>query len=370
MSTDLVKTEKTQAPETALVEFSAFGNIQCFADAQRMAKALCSSSIVPANYQGEANMGNCVIALEISNRIGASVLAVMQNLYVVHGKPGWSSQFLISCINASRKFTPLRYKMTGEKGKDSWGCIAWATDKTGEVLESPEVTIEMAKAEGWYGKNGSKWKTMPELMLRYRTATFFARLYAPELTMGIQTAEELTDFVDVEATVVPTTPSFTPRVIDAPKEKKAEPKVEAKTEAKPEAPKARKQPTFHDTAKQVKVEPATAATPAPAPEPKAEPKTEPVQQEPDPTQTEPDQTDSSLIEPGDSPAMIDLKNAMTDEGVTSDQVVAFATKKGVLKDGADKDLATMGDILLSKLPAIARMIRAKGQALKEIKGEA
>ena len=51
----------------------------------------------------------------------------------------------------------------------------------GEVIEGAEVTIGMAKAEGWYskkdkyGKETSKWQTMPELMLAYRAAAFFAR---------------------------------------------------------------------------------------------------------------------------------------------------------------------------------------------------
>lgn len=345
-------------PETQIVEFSAFGNIKCFEDAQRMAKALCSSTIVPTNYQGEANIGSCVIALEISNRIGASVLAVMQNLYIVHGKPGWSSQFLISCVNASRKFSPLRYKMTGEKGKDSWGCIAWATDKTGEVLESPEVTIEMAKAEGWYGKNGSKWKTMPELMLRYRTATLFARLYAPELTMGIQTTEEISDVIDVEATTttVPASPSFAPRVLDAPAAAPA-------TTTKPKATTKPKSPPPHDTANQTK-QPATPATPpAPKPEekqPEAEvTKTEETELAPAPA--------APAADPNDTPEIVDLKAAIAEGGVTPEQVVAFATKKGVLKEGADKDLATLSDILDSKIPVLAKMIRTKGQALKEMK---
>lgn len=181
----------------ALATFSAFGNIADFENAQRMAKALCSSSIVPETYRGEQHIGDCVIALEIANRIGANILAVMQNLYLVHGKPAWSSQFLISCVNASRKFSPLRYRMTGEKGNDTYGCIAWAEDARGEKLESPEVNIAMSKAEGWFSRNGSKWKTMPELMLRYRAATLFARLYAPELTMGIQTDDEVIDITPV-----------------------------------------------------------------------------------------------------------------------------------------------------------------------------
>jgi hypothetical protein len=119
----------------------------------------------------------------------------MQNLYIVYGKPAWSSQFLISCVNASGKFSPLRYALTGTG--DDLGCVAWATDRANEKLESPRVTIGMAKAEGWFSKNGSKWKTMPELMLRYRAATLFARLYAPELTMGIQADDEIIDITPI-----------------------------------------------------------------------------------------------------------------------------------------------------------------------------
>lgn len=169
-----------------------FMSIQAFTDAQRMVAPLAKSDLVPDVYRN--NIGNCLIALETAQRIGASPLMVMQNLYIVHGKPAWSSQFLVACVNASGKFSPLRYRMTGEKGKDSYGCVAWALDrKNGETLESPEVTVGMAKREGWFSKNGSKWQTMPELMLRYRAATLFARLFSPELTMGIQTAEEIAD---------------------------------------------------------------------------------------------------------------------------------------------------------------------------------
>jgi hypothetical protein len=51
----------------------------------------------------------------------------------------------------------------------------------------------MANAEGWVSKAGSKWKTMPELMMRYRAAAFFGRLYAPEITMGMHSVEEVVD---------------------------------------------------------------------------------------------------------------------------------------------------------------------------------
>lgn len=212
-----------------------FMNIQAFEAAQRMIRPLSESDLVPATFQKRP--ANCLIALETAQRIGASPMMVMQNLYIVHGKPAWSSTFLIACINASRKFTPLRYRMTGEKGTDSYGCIAWAIDRDGEKLESPEVTIGMAKAEGWYGKTGSKWKTMPELMLRYRAATFFARTYVPELTMGIQTQDEIIDITPVSAESVPVTSKFEKRKKEASKTAADSESEDAKTvETEPKQP--------------------------------------------------------------------------------------------------------------------------------------
>lgn len=212
-----------------------FMNIQAFEAAQRMIRPLSESDLVPVTFQKRP--ANCLIALETAQRIGASPMMVMQNLYIVHGKPAWSSTFLIACINASRKFTPLRYRMTGEKGTDGYGCIAWAIDRDGEKLESPEVTIGMAKAEGWYGKTGSKWKTMPELMLRYRAATFFARTYVPELTMGIQTQDEIIDVTPVSAESVPVTSKFEKRKKEASKTAAESESEDAKTvETEPKQP--------------------------------------------------------------------------------------------------------------------------------------
>jgi hypothetical protein len=121
-------------------------------------------------------------------------MMVMQNLYIVHGRPGWSSQFLIATINASGRFSPMRFSFVGEKGKPSYGCFAVATElATGEVLEGSIITVAMAEKEGWSTKNGSKWLTMPEQMLRYRAASFFVRVFCPELAMGLHSADEIED---------------------------------------------------------------------------------------------------------------------------------------------------------------------------------
>lgn len=174
-----------------------FSSDQNFQLAQRIGQALMKSNLVPKEYQN--NLPNTLIALEIANRIGASPLMVMQHLNIIYGRPSWSSTFIIAAINNCGRFEPLQFKMDGEGMKRT--CVAWTRDKKGNVLEGPAVSIEMAKSEGWLDKNGSKWKTMPELMLRYRAAAFFGRLYAPEITMGMQSAEEVADAItNIEAT--------------------------------------------------------------------------------------------------------------------------------------------------------------------------
>lgn len=174
-------------------------NLSGFELAQRAAKMLCSSSLVPKEYQGAGGMANCVIALNMAHRMQADPIMVMQNLVVVHGRPTWSSQFLIATFNSCGRFTAMRFEFFGEKGTDDYGCRAVATElSTGEKLTGTDITIGIAKAEGWYSRNGSKWKTMPDQMLRYRAASWFVRTVAPELSMGLHTQDEIIDITDYQ----------------------------------------------------------------------------------------------------------------------------------------------------------------------------
>src|SRR5690242_11191690 len=185
-------------PESRLpVVRAGFFDLQGFELMQRVAKAFAASTLVPKDYQG--NLPNCLIAINMAERVGADPMMVMQNLYIVHGRPGWSAQFLIASFNHCGRFTAIRYEWFGDKGKDTWGCRAYATEKdTGEKIVGPDITIALAKAEGWDEKSGSKWKTIPQLMLMYRAAAWLIRSHAPEISMGLQTADELADTYDAE----------------------------------------------------------------------------------------------------------------------------------------------------------------------------
>jgi hypothetical protein len=172
---------------------------------QRQAKMFSSSSLVPKDFQG--NVANCAIGINIAKRLGADPFMVLQNIDIIHGRPSFRATFLIAMVNAAGRFEPLQFRMEGDEGKPSRSCVAFTKSKPdGTPLEGPKITLEMAKAEGWSTKNGSKWLTMPELMLRYRAAAFFARLYAPDITLGMMTAEEAVDIQqerDVTPAIIP-----------------------------------------------------------------------------------------------------------------------------------------------------------------------
>lgn len=168
-----------------------FGTSDNFIMAMQMAKALASSTIVPQAFQ--KNEANCLIAIEQAQRLRVSPMMVMQNLHVIQGRPSWSSKFLIAAINNSGKFDmELQFEETQDKDGKPFSCTAWTT-KNGRKVNGMTVDMDIAKEEGWLSKNGSKWKTMPQLMLRYRAASFFSSLNCPELTMGLYTREEMQD---------------------------------------------------------------------------------------------------------------------------------------------------------------------------------
>ena len=174
--------------------FSSTENFQKIFD---IGKMFAESQLVPQTYQNKPM--DCTIAVDMANRMGVSPMMVMQNLYVVKGKPQWSGQACMSMIRGSSEFKNVPV-YTGEKNTDSWGCYIRAEDKiTGEIVTGTEVTIKMAKDEGWYSKKDkygnetSKWQTMPEQMLAYRAAAFFARVYIPNALMGVAVEGEIED---------------------------------------------------------------------------------------------------------------------------------------------------------------------------------
>ena len=181
MTTEITKTEG---------ESSIYQTTDSFEFAQRQAKSLCQSQLVPTQYQGQDGLPNCLVALEMSKRMNLSPLTVMQNLNVIHGKPTWSAQFITSNIIGCGRFTNFDYLVKGQGETLEVQCVATRLEDKKQV-KGTAVSMKMASQEGW--TKNPKYSSMPELMLRNRAATFFGRQYIPDLLLGVQTSEEVID---------------------------------------------------------------------------------------------------------------------------------------------------------------------------------
>jgi hypothetical protein len=197
--------EKPKLTPTELVvqdnsEFAMLFDSARFNQAWRAATMFSNSKLVPADFRGSPE--SCFVAMHMAVRLNLDPMMVMQKTYIIHGRPGMEAQLIIALVNARGPFTgPIQWETSGTGDTREW--IAFATHKgTGERCTA-KVDWAMVKAEGWAGKSGSKWMTIPDLMGRYRSATFLARLYCPEVIMGLSTVEELRDMEPeiVEATV-------------------------------------------------------------------------------------------------------------------------------------------------------------------------
>ena len=165
-----------------------------FALRQRQSRMFAMSPLVPDHLRKgtpEQAMANCYIALTLAEAMGEVPLIVMQNIHIVNGKAGFASQYMIARANSSGIFKGRIDWRIDKSDRNNLSVTAYATLKeTGQEV-SVTCDMAMAQAEGW--TKNPKYKTMPEVMLRYRSAAFLVRFYAPDVMLGYQTVEEVQD---------------------------------------------------------------------------------------------------------------------------------------------------------------------------------
>lgn len=191
VTNEVVKTDETAIAKEDFNQLQ-YTNAESMNKAYKNAAILAKSDLVPDTYKNRPE--NVLLAIDLASRTGFSLMQVMQNLFIVRGKPGWSGSFCMSAIKSSGQYEWVKYVRVGEEGTDSYGYMVQAKSRaTGEVINGPVVDWQTVKAYGWHTKPGSQWKMAPDLMFRYRAAAFFARTECPEVLQGLQTSEELRD---------------------------------------------------------------------------------------------------------------------------------------------------------------------------------
>lgn len=168
-------------------------------DLWNQAVAMSKSQLVPKHFQHKPE--DCFIMADLALRLGTPLLPTLQGTYIVHGKPGFEGKFVAALLEGSGKIVgPIDYEFDGDG--DDYGCRAVVHDQAlNKLIRGPKVDWRMVKAERWDQKEGSKWKSLPELMFHYRAVSFLVRTRYPSVLMGMNTREELDDLtIDVPAT--------------------------------------------------------------------------------------------------------------------------------------------------------------------------
>jgi hypothetical protein len=191
-------TNEIQTYEQAPALPSVYSDVNLYQQFFKIAEQLSKTDLVPATYKNKPE--NCLIAIDTARQIGAkNPLFVMQNLNIIKGKPSWSGQYCSALVYTNFKNVKINRVGNKEDGTLN-GIFITAADKNGEKCRGSVVTLEMARREGWYDKEGSKWKTMPEQMMIYRAFTFFARAFCPDKLLGMHDEYEVQDMTPAENT--------------------------------------------------------------------------------------------------------------------------------------------------------------------------
>ena len=192
---------------------SIFEDPDAFAQKMQIAAALSKTQFVPVAFRNKPE--DCLVALDMAARLGMNPLAVFPEIYVIDARAAFSSKFLIALVNRSGRFSRIVY----DEGVDGEAAVTFASRQrrgddivytpavvpnyyavarftelaTGHEYTSPRIDLHFAEKNGWVAKVGSKWQSMPEIMVRYRAASTLIKSVAPELVLGLEFAEDLMD---------------------------------------------------------------------------------------------------------------------------------------------------------------------------------
>ncbi len=190
---------------------SIFDDMASYQNALEMARMLCKTQLIPQNFHNKPE--DCLIALDYSRRLRVPPTAIMPHLYVIHGRPSVSAQFMIAMVNRSGKFSRIVWDEgidgeveffsngTRKKIPNYYATATFTEQTTGNVYKSTRVDMKVALSNGWLSKNDSMWQKTPQIMCRYRSASILVKTACPELVFGMETVEDARDsFLEDPAT--------------------------------------------------------------------------------------------------------------------------------------------------------------------------
>ena len=167
-------------------------NPQVMAQIQAFAEVMATGiSTVPKHLQ--KSMGDCMAVTMQSAQWGMNPFAVAQKTHLVSGILGYEAQLVNAVISSSRAIKGrFKYEYGGdwqdESKKDAWvrtgATLAGEHDITWGEPVYPHTVVT---------KNSPVWKTQPKQQAAYLAVKYWARMYCPDVLLGVYTPEELAE---------------------------------------------------------------------------------------------------------------------------------------------------------------------------------
>ncbi|MBN1088084.1 recombinase RecT [Pantoea sp. 1B4] len=205
MSNDIITAPVNEADTKAAI-FSPSGlhKLQAFAEVMAQGKAT-----VPAHLSGKP--ADCLaIALQAA-QWGMNPYAVAQKTHLVNGTLGYEAQLVNAVITSSTAVQGrFKYEYGGDWEKFKPGAANASNERglsvrVGAVLRGEtEITWgEPLYMEYVTTRNSPLWKTAPKQQLAYLAVKYWARLYCPDVILGVYTPDEFEPAQRAERDVTP-----------------------------------------------------------------------------------------------------------------------------------------------------------------------
>lgn len=176
---------------------------------ESMAARMATSKItIPKHLQG--NEGDCMAIIMQAMQWGMNPYAVAQKTHLVNGTLGYEAQLVNAVITAR---APVKERLNFEWFGD-WSKVNGKEDKSSDKgvrvsatlrgEQQPRV-LEISMAQVGPVRNSPLWVADPRQQLAYLAVKRWARLYCPDVILGVYTPDEVIEREELDVTPVQST---------------------------------------------------------------------------------------------------------------------------------------------------------------------
>lgn len=207
MNTAVLNPQETQV--SAMSALDIMMNETVMVRIESMAARMATSKITtPKHLQG--NEGDCMAIIMQAMQWGMNPYAVAQKTHLVNGTLGYEAQLVNAVITAR---APVKERLHFEWYGD-WSKVNGKDDKSPNLGikvsatlrgENQPRVIDISMAQVGPVRNSPLWAADPRQQIAYLATKRWARLYCPDVILGVYTPDEVIEREELDVTPVQST---------------------------------------------------------------------------------------------------------------------------------------------------------------------